>query len=286
MSSKIEIIKELLNDFCNEILNCPAYAKICHQVLRELDQHPSHPLDKGKENIWAAGIAHAVGSVNFLFQTSSSPHISVSDLNYFFGTQASTTDKKSLNLRDLLHISPYNSSYQINQTDSNDPLEQIKEAIVKKFGVSEEDVEAILSSVNRPDCPVIPKTDYSAIKIIPKQKFWDWVKTQVDLEQIDPKMQQDHNTYLIYDIELKSSLEEELQLKYKEIWKIEATRYINSDAEFPTGSFLEFLQWFEVRLSSHVMDLTGELLDDFNEDDFDDELGSNDNNYPLDFSLN
>ena len=286
MSSKIEIIKELLNDFCNEILNSPSYAKICHRVLHELEQHPDHPLARGKENIWAAGIAHAVGSINFLFQSSSSPHISVNDLNYFFGTRATTTGKKSLDLRDLLHISAYSSDYQISQTSSDDPLDQIKEAIVKKFGVPEEDVEAILSSINRPDCPVIHKTDYSAIRIIPKEKFWDWVETQIDLDQIDPNMRQDYNVYLVYDIELKSSIEEELHLKYKEIWKIEATRYINPESDFPTGSFLEFLQWFEVRISSHVMDLTGELLDDFNEEDLDDEFESDDNNFPPDFSLN
>jgi len=86
---------------------------------------------------------------------------------------------------------------------------------------------------------------------------------------------------------LESDLEEEIHENFQEIFKIELTRYININSKFPEINFLEFLQWFDVKYSSHVMDLTGELLDDFDDEDFfDDDLGPKDKNQPPDFSQN
>jgi len=287
MSSKIEIIKELLNNFCHEVLNSQEYASICLKIVNQLEQHPDHPLYRGKEKIWAASIAHTVGSINLLFIQSSQPHVSVAELNRFFDTNPATTGVKSITLRDLLHISPYNPEYQIKTEKYDNPIEKIKEIIVKKFGVSEADVDAILRQAGHPDSPIIPKTNFSALTIIPKQKFWDWVATQTNIDNIPLEMKKDHNVYLVPDIEMESSIEGELHEKFEEIWKIELTRYINLETEFPKANFKVFFEWFEVRSSSHVMDLTGELLDDFDDEDFFDEnLGPKDKNKPPGFTLN
>lgn len=286
MSSKIRIIKDLLSEFCHEILNSEAYAEICYKILDELEQHPDQPLDRGKENIWAASIAHAVGSINLLFSPSSYPHISVDELNSFFDTRSTTTSKKSLDLRDSLHISPYNPNFHVAPPQDWLPIDQMKEKIARQFDISKEDVDSLLSNISRSSSPIIPKSDYSAITIVPKQKFWDWVGTQINLEEMDPSMKTDCNVYLIPDIELESSLELELHTHFKEIFKIELARYINSESEFPEINFFEFSQWFEIRSSSHVMDLTGELLTDFDDDDFFDDFGPKNMNKPPDFSQN
>jgi len=287
MSSKIGIIKELLNSFCHEVVNSQEYARLCIKIVNQLEQHPEHPLNRGKEKIWAASIAHAVGTINLLFIQSSQPHLTVAKLNWFFDTNPITTGNKSITIRNLLSISPSNPEYQFKTNNFVDPLDEIKELIIEKFGVTRADVEAIIKQAGHPDSPIIPKTDYSALTIIPKQKFWDWVATQTNIEDISPNMRQDYNVYLVPDIELESSLEKELQQEFEEIWKIELTRYINSNMEFPKVNLSEFLEWFEVRSSSHVMDLTGELLDDFNDDScLDDDLNPNDVNYPPDFNLN
>jgi hypothetical protein len=287
MSSKIRIIRELLSKFCLEILNSEAYDEICYKILDKLEQHPDQPLNRGKEDIWAASIAHAVGSINLLFSSSSHPHISVDELNSFFGTRSTTTSKKSLDLRDLLRISPYNPDFQINKSQDELPMDQMKEMIAQQFDISEEDVDTLLSNINRSNSPIIPKSNYSAITIVPKQKFWDWAGTQINLEEMDPAMKTDCNVYLVPDIELESALEVELHTHFKEIFKIELARYINNDSDFPEINFIEFLQWFEIKSSSHVMDLTGELLNDFDDEDFfDEDFGSKDKNLPPDFSQN
>lgn len=286
MSSKIRIIKDLLSEFCHEILNSEAYAEICYKILDELEQHPEQPLDRGKENIWAASIAHAVGSINLLFSPSSYPHISVDELNSFFDTKSTTTNKKSLDLRDLLRISPYNDNYQVNNEEQDLPIDEMKKMMCQQLGISEEEIDTIINKVKHSGDTIIPKTNYSAITIIPKQKFWDWVGTQINLEEMDPSMKTDYNVYLVPDIVLDSSLETELQGNFKQIFMIELARYINDDSDFPEISFIEFLQWFEIKSSSHVMDLTDELLTDFDDDDFFDDFGPKNTNKPPDFSQN
>ena len=287
MSSKIEIIKELLYNFCKEVLKSQEYAEICLKILNQLEEHPDNPMNRGKENIWAASIAHAVGSINFLFYPTSVPNISHKEFNQHFNTNQQTVKNKSLQIQDLLHLSTYNPQYLIKKEQHENPIDKIKEVIIKKFGVSEAEVEEILKHAGHPDCPIIPKTDYSAITIIPKQKFWDWVATQTNIDNLSPDIKTDYNVYLIPDIELESSLDEELHENFQEIFKIELTRYIHIDSNFPEVNFMEFLQWFEVKSSSHVMDLTGELLDDFDDEDFfDDDLGPKDKNTPPGFTLN
>lgn len=285
MLSKIQTIKNLLDNFCAEILNSKAYAKICNKILNELGQHTSQPLSKGKINIWAASIAHAAGSINLLFSASSNPHISVDELNAYFETRPTTTNKKSLDLRDLLHISPYNDEYKLIK-DNNMSTHELKEIITQQFGISEEDASTLLDNINSTNIPFIPKTDYSAITIIPKQKFWDWAATQIDINDISLDTKTDFNVYLVSDIVLETSFEEELHENFQEIFRIELSKYINEDSQFPKVNYLEFLQWFEITSSSHVMDLTGELLDDFDNDDFFDDDLDNDLNTPPDFSQN
>ncbi|MGZ2368884.1 DUF6398 domain-containing protein [Ancylomarina sp. YFZ004] len=287
MSSKIEIIKELLNNFCNEVLKSHEYAQICLKVLNQLEQHPNKPLTKGKENIWAASIVHTVGSINFLFYSSSKPNINYTEFNRHFETNPKTIEIKSLQIQDLLLLSSYSEEYLIKSGLSENPIDKIKEVIIKKFGVSEAEIEEILKQAGHPDCPIIPKSDYSAITIIPKQKFWDWVATQTNIDNLSPNIKTDFNIYLVPDIELESNLEIELHENFQEIFKIELTRYINIDSEFPEINFMEFLQWFDIQSSSHVMDLTGELLNEFDDEDFfDDDLGPKDKNKPPGFTLN
>ncbi|MCZ4693351.1 hypothetical protein DWB61_01825 [Ancylomarina euxinus] len=287
MSSKIEIIKELLNNFGNEVLKSKEYAEICLKILSKLEKHPDKPMLSGQENIWAASIVHAVGSINFLFHSKSTPSISKTEFNQHFGTSSKVIEVKSIQIQDLLHLSSYNTQYLIKASQHDNPIDKIKEVIIKKFGVSEAEVEEILKHAGHPDCPIIPKSDYSALTIIPKQKFWDWVATQTNIDDLSHEMKTDFNIYLIPDIELESSLEEELHENFEEIFKIELARYIKIDSKFPEVNFMEFLQWFDVKSSSHVMDLTGELLDDFDDEDFfDDDLGPKDKNKPPDFSQN
>jgi hypothetical protein len=58
----------------------------------------------GKLEIWAAGIIHAIGTVNFLFDKSFEPYISVHDICEYFGATQSTTSQKSKVIRDMFKM--------------------------------------------------------------------------------------------------------------------------------------------------------------------------------------
>ncbi|UIE36411.1 plasmid pRiA4b ORF-3 family protein [Leptodesmis sichuanensis] len=62
------------------------------------------PIEKGQSKTWACGITHAIGMVNFLFDSSQNPHISASELYQWFGVSASTGQGKSKLVRDTLKM--------------------------------------------------------------------------------------------------------------------------------------------------------------------------------------
>ena len=50
-------------------------AQLCRELTATLCRKRPSPLLRGKANTWACGIIHAVGMVNFLFDSSQTPHI-------------------------------------------------------------------------------------------------------------------------------------------------------------------------------------------------------------------
>jgi len=58
--------------FCDEHLNAE-YAQLCRQMAARLARKRPSPLQTGRVNTWAAGIVHAVGTVNSLFDKTQEP---------------------------------------------------------------------------------------------------------------------------------------------------------------------------------------------------------------------
>ena len=98
-----DTITELIDAFCNEHLNAE-YAELARQITAALCRKRPSPLVRGRPDVWACGIVHAAGMVNFLFDQSEEPYISVPDLCKAFGVRQSTGTSKSKVVRDLLKI--------------------------------------------------------------------------------------------------------------------------------------------------------------------------------------
>jgi hypothetical protein len=73
LADKFSAITVLTDAFSKKHLN-DEYLQLIHQVIGALARKRPSPLLKGKENVWAAGVIHAVGHVNFLDDPSQSPH--------------------------------------------------------------------------------------------------------------------------------------------------------------------------------------------------------------------
>lgn len=77
MQDKFNNIKNKTDAFCEQYLDDEYKELIRFAIAALCRKRPSPLLLKGKENSWAAGIVHAVGMVNFLFDKTQSPHCTV-----------------------------------------------------------------------------------------------------------------------------------------------------------------------------------------------------------------
>ena len=73
MRAVYEAVVALTDAFTHEHLN-DEYAVLCHRLAAQLSRKRPSPLSRGKPGTWAAGIIHAIGMVNFLFDASQVPH--------------------------------------------------------------------------------------------------------------------------------------------------------------------------------------------------------------------
>lgn len=103
MQEKFDWITAITDEFAQAHLN-DEYAQLMRQATAALCRKRPSPLASGKEKTWACGIAHAIGMVNFLFDSTQIPHLSARDLYAWFGVGVSTGQGKSKQIRDLLDM--------------------------------------------------------------------------------------------------------------------------------------------------------------------------------------
>ena len=105
MQARFEEITELTDAFCHAYLN-EEYAQLCRELTATLCRKRLSPLVQGKAPTWACGIIHAVGMVNFLFNSSQTPHLAARQIWEYFALSSSTMQAKSKQIRDLLGMYP------------------------------------------------------------------------------------------------------------------------------------------------------------------------------------
>jgi len=119
LKDRYDEIVTLTDAFCTEHLNAE-YAQVCRQMAATLARKRPSPLLGGKTNSWAAAIMHTVGSVNFLFDKSQTPHIRADDLAAAFGLSKSTVGNKSKQIKDILKIGVFDPAWTLpSKIDSN-----------------------------------------------------------------------------------------------------------------------------------------------------------------------
>ena len=68
MQQRFDEVSKIIVDFCEDKLN-DEYKQICLQLCATLCRKRPSPIISGKANTWACGIVHAIGMVNFLFDS-------------------------------------------------------------------------------------------------------------------------------------------------------------------------------------------------------------------------
>ncbi|MFN5516569.1 MAG: DUF6398 domain-containing protein [Cyanobacteriota bacterium] len=121
MQAKYDSICELTDAFCDQFLNDEYKSLIQLAVAALCPKRPS-PLSKGRVNSWAAGFVHALGTTNFLFDPSQSPHCKSSDIYTYFQIASSTGQGKSKEIRDLLKISYFSADWTLPSRMDDNPM--------------------------------------------------------------------------------------------------------------------------------------------------------------------
>lgn len=121
MEAKFNSIVELTDEFARQHLN-NEYAQLIRQATAALCRKRPSPLEKGQAKTWAGGISHAIGMVNFLFDSSQNPHISASELYQWFGISASTGQAKSKLVRDTLKMRQLDPDWCLPSRVDDNPL--------------------------------------------------------------------------------------------------------------------------------------------------------------------
>ncbi len=121
MEAKFNSIVALTDEFARQHLN-EEYAHLIRQATAALCRKRPSPLDKGQAKTWACGITHAIGMVNFLFDSSQSPHINASELYRGFGVAESTGQGKSKLVRDTLKMRQFDPDWCLPSMVDRNPL--------------------------------------------------------------------------------------------------------------------------------------------------------------------
>jgi Domain of unknown function (DUF6398) len=121
MQARFDEITQLTDAFSQAYLN-DEYAQLLRQLTATLCRKRPSPLGQGKANTWACGIIHALGMVNFLFDSSQAPHISASQIWGYFNLSSSTMQAKSKQIRDLLDMYQFDPDWTLPSKVDENPL--------------------------------------------------------------------------------------------------------------------------------------------------------------------
>jgi hypothetical protein len=116
-----EAVVALTDAVCHAQLN-EEWAGLCRELAAALARKRPSPLLRGQPKIWAAGVLHALGMVNFLFDRSQTPHLTLTELCAAFDVKSTTVGGKSKLIRDLFKMYPFDPNWTAPSKLGQNPL--------------------------------------------------------------------------------------------------------------------------------------------------------------------
>ena len=121
LREKFDAISQATDAFCDQRLN-DDYKNVTRQALAALSRKRPSPLLKGKDKAWAAGVVHAVGMVNLLFDASESRHCKAPEIHAHFGVGASTALARAKEVRDALGMGQFSPEWTVASNLDKNPM--------------------------------------------------------------------------------------------------------------------------------------------------------------------
>lgn len=117
----VKQITDLVDGFCKKHLN-DEYADLCRKLVEKLARKRPTPLVSGKPSSWASGIVRTIGWVNFLDDKTQKPHMKLTAIDKAFGVGESTGQGKSMLIRKLFRIQPFDPAWSLRSRMDDSPL--------------------------------------------------------------------------------------------------------------------------------------------------------------------
>ncbi len=116
----LETIVSLTDQFCHERLN-EEYVDMCRRLAEKLARKRPSPLLRGNPATWACGIVRTIGWVNFLDDSSGTPHMKLTAIDRAFGVAESTGQGKSKSIRTMLKIHQFEPAWTLPSRMDDNP---------------------------------------------------------------------------------------------------------------------------------------------------------------------
>lgn len=121
MQEKYDEITKIIAGFCEKNLN-EEYELVCFQLCAALCRKRPSPLLSGRATTWACGIVHAIGTVNFLFDSAQNPTMNAKEFYEGFGISGGTGSAKSKQIRDTMKIGIFDSDWTLPSRIEDNPF--------------------------------------------------------------------------------------------------------------------------------------------------------------------
>jgi hypothetical protein len=126
-----ELVKEKMNEiilltkkFCAEYLD-DDYKQLCEKLIHKMSRKHNVPFLRGRLDIWAASVIHALGQINFLFDQNTKPYISAELIADYFNTSTSTTGQKAKKIRDMFNLRYFDPEFSTNFIQEQNPFSEL-----------------------------------------------------------------------------------------------------------------------------------------------------------------
>ena len=117
----LQIIVSMIEPFCRDHLN-EEYSVLCRSLAEKLARKRPSPLLRGRPKTWASGIVRTIGWVNFLDDRSQQPHMKLTAIDKAFGVGESTGQGKSMDIRRMLKIKPFDHEWMLPSRMDDNPM--------------------------------------------------------------------------------------------------------------------------------------------------------------------
>jgi Domain of unknown function (DUF6398) len=122
---RLDELLRLTTAFCKAHLN-QEYEDLCAKLVHKAGRKRTPPYASGKIESWAAGVVHAICTVNFAFDKSQTPHVTPPCIAEHFGVSMNTASQKSKTLRNLFRLRHWDAEFSTEEMQKRNPMHLLR----------------------------------------------------------------------------------------------------------------------------------------------------------------